>query len=80
MKYEAKPVAKKYLASTTINRYTPAINHGIVDVNDSGFIVGGVNDGVPIEDFGAFILRDRPFPDNQQELDQLFLDLRSDNE
>lgn len=71
---------RKYLATTTSQRYTPAINHGAVNITDDGFIVGGINDGVPIEGLGEFIVRDEPFPDDSDELDMLFFDMRESNE
>jgi len=60
----------KYIATMETSRYHPAINHGLIDISDDGFFP----DGTPIEDFGAYIVQDIPFPNDQAELDQLFFD------
>lgn len=65
---------KRYLATMNVNKYSPALNHGIVEINDKGFL----KDGTPVEDYGGFIIQDNPFPANQKELDQMFFDLIKD--
>jgi len=66
---------KFYLATMTHNRYTPAYNHGLIELDDAGIIQSEPNVGVPIEDMGMYILRQKPFPTDQKQLDKLFFKL-----
>lgn len=51
-----------------------ACNHGLVEIDDNGY----VNGETPVEDFGMFFYRDEPFPQDPQEIAQIFFQLMED--
>ena len=59
---------KRYLVSY---EHGSLSNHGEVWINDSGFL----KCGTPVEDFGTFILQDSPFPDDEDQIFQMILDI-----
>ena len=59
---------KRYLVSY---RYGEVFNHGEVWINDAGFL----KCGTPVEDFGTLILQDSPFPDDENQIFQMILDI-----
>jgi hypothetical protein len=61
----------QYLAVMDLHGRSDPINLGAVSVDEYGF----VNGETPIEDYGMFMLRDKPFPDNKEKLTRMFLRL-----
>ena len=59
-----------YLITLAHNSSTP-INHGLVAIDDRGFIDGET----PVEDFGMFYMREEPFPENERDIVNIFIDL-----
>jgi hypothetical protein len=62
---------KKYLI--TMGHYGSAkvINHGLVEIDDDLY----VNGETPVEDFGCFYYRNEPFPENEDECFNIFMEL-----
>lgn len=49
-------------------RYTPPYNHGLIRVDDRGYIYGQY----PLEDYGGYILSKSPLPYDLKKLSNLF--------
>ena len=62
---------KRYIATMEHHGRTDPINHGLVDITDDGFLPCGT----PIEDFGMFMVRDKPFTQNIEKLKRFFIRL-----
>ena len=63
---------KKYLL-TCPHDHGDCINHGLVNIDENNYV-----DGTPIEDFGMFIYRDEPFPEDQAGMWEIFAGLFED--
>jgi exopolysaccharide biosynthesis protein len=69
-----------YLATMGHNSTTPH-NHGLVTINNSGFVLNKDGEQTPVEDYGMYIInQDLPFPENKDDLFKLFLDLIEESE
>ena len=69
-------VEKKYVMTCGINSITPT-NHGLIDITEEGIIL---ESGDPIEDFGMFYISDKPFPENDKDMLDIFIALMDDAE
>lgn len=58
-----------YLATMDLYGRRDPINHGLVEIDDQGFL----SDGTPVEDYGMYILRHRPLPNDPEKLTRMFL-------
>lgn len=58
-----------YLATMDLYGRGEPTNHGQVTIDERGFLP----DGTPVEDYGMYILRDRPLPNNPEKLTRMFL-------
>lgn len=65
---------KQYMA-TMSHGSTIAINWGLVEIDDKGFVNDGVNVDMPIEDYGMFMVRDKPFRNDPRWIFRMFLKL-----
>lgn len=62
---------KKHLITWENSGSRAPINHGLVEIDDRGWVDGET----PIEDFGMFFYRDEPFPEDKNEIFQIFFNL-----
>ncbi len=68
---------EKYLVTMQHNR-TKVHNHGLVKIDDKGFVTGGANTDIPIEDFGMWMVQDTPFTENEDALFNRFIALMNE--
>ena len=66
---------KKYLITKSHYGSSDAINHGLVEIDNKGYVYGET----PLEDFGMFCCRDKPFPEDKGEMSKIFLDLMEES-